>query len=280
MRGGRAFVVLTIHLFVLSGIIGIIYASYAANANATFGPDPRQAGKAVFTAVVLIQAFVVVFVAPAFTAGAITGEKERQTYDILRTTLLSARSMVAGKLMSALSYVFLMLITAIPLQSVAFFLGGVSWQELVIAQILLALGAITFATMGLYFSAIMRSTLAASVTTFATSLFFTVGIPLLVGLGTSLFSAFLFATSTPPWWVGALLIQGGILLAATNLPATMIVSEIILLEENALWAFQTDIDGHMVWVLSPWYVYIIVYTLVALFFFWLAIRQVNKRANS
>ncbi|MCA9960930.1 MAG: hypothetical protein KC443_17945, partial [Anaerolineales bacterium] len=81
MRGRRAFVVLTVYLVVMSLLIALIYLAYASAANQAYGPDPRQAGKVVFGAVIGVQVFLVTFIAPAFTAGAITGEKERQTFD-------------------------------------------------------------------------------------------------------------------------------------------------------------------------------------------------------
>ena len=90
----------------------------------------------VFAAVLGIQAFLIVFIGPAFTAGAISGEKERQTYDLLRTTLLPAGALVRGKLISALGYVFLLVFASVPLQSVAFLLGGVALEELIISQLI------------------------------------------------------------------------------------------------------------------------------------------------
>jgi hypothetical protein len=126
----------------------------------------RQAGRIIFGAVLGIQALLVVFIGPSFTAGAITGEKERQTYGLLRTTLLSASAFVTGKLVSALSYVLLLILAAVPLQSIAFLLGGVSPLEFVVGGALLLVSAVTFALVGLFFSSLLRSTLAASVATF------------------------------------------------------------------------------------------------------------------
>ncbi|HFE67193.1 MAG TPA: hypothetical protein ENJ93_08015, partial [Chloroflexi bacterium] len=89
MRGRKAFVVLTVYLLVMSLFILLIYAAFSAGSNDPFGPNARDVGKAIFAAIVGVQAFLVVFVGPAYTASAISGEKERQTYDLLRTTLLT-----------------------------------------------------------------------------------------------------------------------------------------------------------------------------------------------
>jgi ABC-type transport system involved in multi-copper enzyme maturation permease subunit len=116
----------------------------------------------VFAGVYGVELFLVCFVAPAFTAAAISSERERQTYDLLRTTLLPARALVFGKLASALSYVLLLIFAAVPLQSMAFLLSGVGWEELTIGFLLLVISAVTFASLGLYISSVARTTLAAT----------------------------------------------------------------------------------------------------------------------
>jgi ABC-type transport system involved in multi-copper enzyme maturation permease subunit len=216
MRGGRAFAVLTIYLALMSGLVLIVYLAFSAASNNNFGPSSRQAGKAVFAAVLTIQVFLVIFIGPAFTSATISGEKDRQTYDLLRTTLLPARSLVIGKLISALAYVFLLIIVSIPLQSIAFLLGGITFTELFLSQVLIIISAISYALIGFYYSTVMRSTLAASVATFASALLLTMGGPFLAGILATLMGTFLFGSSMPSWSMQALLIYGGILLAAKN----------------------------------------------------------------
>src|SRR5438876_11937537 len=108
MRGMRAFVVLTVYLTLMSGFVTLLYvlnASWMSNPGSAAGAN---IGRLLCAGIVGTELFLVTFIAPTFTAGAISGERERQTYDLLRTTLLPARSLVLGKLVSALSYVFLL----------------------------------------------------------------------------------------------------------------------------------------------------------------------------
>ncbi|MCI0393966.1 MAG: ABC transporter permease [Chloroflexi bacterium] len=279
MRGRRAFVVLTLYLLLMSGFISLIYLAYAASANSPYGPDSRQAGKVVFAAVLGVQAFLVTFIGPAFTMAAISGERERQTYDLLRTTLLSANSLVVGKLLSALSYVFLLIFASVPLQSIAFLLGGVSLVELVLSQLLVAVSAVTFALVGLFFSSVMRTTLASSVMTFATALFLTAGVPLLAIIFGSFLGIFFSGLTSPSWIAQVILIYIGLALAATNFPITLIVSEVFLLEEGALFYYSQVIDGHTVYILSPWYGYLFLYVLLSLFLYWACVRRVRRIPN-
>jgi ABC-type transport system involved in multi-copper enzyme maturation permease subunit len=280
MRGRRAFVVLSVYLALMSAFISLIYLAYAQSAGGPYGPDPRQAGKVVFSAVLGVQVFLVIFIGPAFTAGAISGEKERQTYDLLRTTLLTAKSFVAGKLFSALSYVFLLILAAVPLQSIAFLLGGVSPIELILSQLLLLVAAVVFALFGLFVSSRMKTTLAASVTTFAIALFFTMGIPLVVLIFGSVLSPILFGASSLSWVGEMALAYGGLFLAATNLPATLIVSDIFLLQEDALFFYKETFGGsHSAYLFSPWPLFLLFYILLAFLLYWLTVRKVRKIAD-
>lgn len=279
MRGRRAFVVLTIYLALMASIVLIVYLAFSSASNNSFGPSSRQAGKVVFAAVLAVQVFLVIFIGPAFTSAAISGEKDRKTFDLLRTTLLPARSIVTGKLFSALAYVLLLIIVSIPLQSIAFLLGGISFLELVLSQLLIIISAVAYALLGLYYSAVMRSTLAASIATFASALLLTVGAPFVAGLFATFMGTFMFGPGLSSWSEQALLIYGGLLLAGTNLPATLIVSDIFLIEQDALIYWTEIIDGHSVYVFSPWLLYVIIYVLLAIILFWASVRQVKKVAR-
>jgi ABC-type transport system involved in multi-copper enzyme maturation permease subunit len=275
MRGRRAFAVLTLYLLILSGLITVVYLAYSGNAAGPGSSAARTAGKGLFAVVLAVQVFLVAFIGPAFTAGAISGERERQTFDLLRTTLLSSESFVLGKLISALSYVFLLVLVSIPLQSIAFLLGGLSLTELVISQLLILVAAVTYALYGLWCSAAMRSTLAATVTTFAGMLFITFGTPMLAGMAVVLGSAF-----SGHWPSGilfeALLAYGGVTAAATNLPATLILSESFFLEEDAIFSFSTTVGTSSVWLFSPWTLFILLHVLAAVLLYVWTVRRVRR----
>lgn len=272
MRGRRAFAVLTLYLALLSGVIALVYLVYASGANGVGSTAARTAGKGLFAAVLAVQVFLVVFIGPAFTAGAISGERERQTLDLLKTTLLSAESVVLGKLISALSYVFLLVLVSIPLQSIAFLLGGLSLTELLLSQLLILIAAVTYALYGLWCSATMRTTLAATVATFAGMLFAVFGVPLLAGMAAVLSSS--LQLSGPV--IEATLLYTGLALAATNLPATLIVSEVLFLEQNTLFFFSQFLYGTRVWLFSPWTLFIVLHVLAAAVLYGLTVRRVRR----
>lgn len=276
MRGRRAFVVLTTYLAVVSMFAGFIYLIVIANADYT--TTYNTAGQAIFFTLIFIQGTLVIFIGPAFTASAISGEKERQTYELLRTTLLSPAALVAGKLISALGYVFLLLLSSIPILSLAFMFGGIDITELIVSQILLIVSAITFAMLGLYFSSRSRSSTAASVATYAVVLFFTLGTPLLASMFLSLLGI-TFIAGTPPAIISIIMVYMLLIGVATNLPATMIASEIFLREFNTVWGTIERIEGVDVWLFSPWYLFIALHILASLILYRLTVKRVARIAT-
>ncbi|MBN8639889.1 MAG: hypothetical protein J0M07_31545, partial [Anaerolineae bacterium] len=79
MRGVRAFAVITVYLGLMSGFASLIYLVYAASTRASGSAAAGEIGRVLFLGIVGIELLLIIFIAPAFTAGAITGERERQT---------------------------------------------------------------------------------------------------------------------------------------------------------------------------------------------------------
>jgi len=277
MRGRRAFVILSLYLLATCIIIFFTYLFLVIN-NTTTSTAGQTAGQTIFFFMISIQMFLVVFVAPAFTAGAITGEKERQTFELLRTTLMSPRRFVFGKVISALGYVLLLVVSTIPLISLAFMIGGISWIEIVVSQAMLIAGAFTYSLMGLYFSSRMKTTLAATVTTYIVTLAILVGLPLVVLLASLIIGPFLFIASVTPDWFEPLILYGSILIGFTNLPGSMIAAEAMLMVENAVWGYW-ETGSISYFVPSPWYGTLIFHTFISWVFFRWTVNRVSKIAE-
>ncbi len=98
MRGYRAVLLLTAHLVVLALVVGLAYL-FIRSSLTTIGnlEERRTFGKSAFGLIIWMELVMISFVAPALTSGAISIERERQTFDLLRVTLLPARSLVWGK---------------------------------------------------------------------------------------------------------------------------------------------------------------------------------------
>lgn len=279
MRGNRAFLVLSAYLTLLSAGIGLIFLIMLASDNALGDPEVYQIfGKAIFGVVVGMELLTISFIAPALTAGAIASERERQTYDLLRTTLLSGRSLVFGKLLSALSFILLLLFAAFPLQSLAFLFGGVAIEEVIIATILLVVSALAFSSFGLFFSSLTKRTLVSTVMAYAFAILLIFGLPLFIVTAVGLFNSFFFGFSGGPnALLEAFLIIGGWILVSLNPVATAVVTEVLLIEEQAV--FYTSLPlptGGTFLIISPWISYTLLYLLISILLIWLSIRRVKR----
>lgn len=273
MRGMRAFIVLTVYLSLMSVFLGLLYISYTSLDSGS-GAAAGAAGRLLFRGVVGVELLLIMFIAPAFTTGAITGERERQTYDLLRTTLLANPSFVVGKLESALSYIFLLLLAAIPLQSIAFLFGGVSQTELLVAFVILSVTAIALGTLGIYFSAVAPRTLGASVRTYGFALGVAFGAPLILGIVLSLLE---YALRTSSAWTEALLVYGQNFLIILNPIIAALQSQTLLVEQQQLaFSSYTLRNGAQIPLVSPWIGFTILYLVISALLLVATVREMRK----
>ena len=140
MRGARAFVILTGVLLLLGAVCYALYRIVLATSGYTRSPLSPQIGQTLFIAIVLLELMMVCFITPAVTAGAISGEREKLTYEMLLATPMRPSSILWGKLVSALSYVFLLIFAAVPMASLVFIFGGVAPRDMIKALVILVSG--------------------------------------------------------------------------------------------------------------------------------------------
>ena len=181
-RGRRAFVIITVYLGVLALIAYGVYAVVAPQAQmqAQFGGGgfanaSATIGQAIFLLLSIFQMLLVGFIAPAFTAGAISLEREKQTLDLLVTTPMRPGGIIVGKLLAALAFVGLMIVAAIPISGLVLMYGGASIDDIVRQQVVLLVTALGLGAIGLFWSALIKRTQAATVLTYVTVLALVVG---------------------------------------------------------------------------------------------------------
>ncbi|HEX2994817.1 MAG TPA: hypothetical protein VHP14_08335 [Anaerolineales bacterium] len=279
MRGKQAFILLTVYLGLIAILIGIMYISVTSGSSSMrWNPSLRQeVGKAIFGGVVLLELLLVSFIGPGLTAGAITGEREHQTFDLLRTTLLSASSLVLGKLGSSFTYLFLLILTALPIQSLAFLLGGVGVGELVASGLMLIVTAIFFCTLGIFFSSYMKRTLTATISSYGTILasFLVIVVVFFIILYVENTSSFNNNTMGPiREYLFTMFIWA---LVSINPFLAAIMSEVILVEEQSLFYFQESLFGNTQFILiSPWIIYIAIHLVLTVLLIFLSILKVRR----
>lgn len=154
--------VVNLILFVIAGITLIAISANYASHNAV---DNRILIY-LFLGLIITEAVLIGFMVPSFTAGTISGERERQTMDVLLTTKMTSWEIIKGKYWSSIMQMLLLIISGLPIFSLVFIYGGISFF-----QVLLVIGTVItslmfFAGIGVYFSTVMKKTAGATVLTF------------------------------------------------------------------------------------------------------------------
>ena len=82
--------------------------------------------------------------APSFAAGAVSGEKERKTYEMLLASPINPESIVFGKLVAALTHLAMLIVASLPIVMLCLPLGGVSFYEVLAAYVMLITSVVAF----------------------------------------------------------------------------------------------------------------------------------------
>lgn len=289
MRGKRAFLVLAGHLILLSSIVLLIYfavyedtqsySSYYAGSFQRALEASSNAGKAIFYSTSMILLMFVSIVAPAFTAGALVGEKERQTYDLLSITTLSARAIVLGKLNAILTFVLLLILATLPFLTMAYFFGGVAIGEVLVAVLVLFITALLFSTVGIFVSSFARSTTTANLTTYAIVVPILFGIPFFAFIFGILSSGIFldsFLSDNPPVVLAALITYVIAFFLSINPISMAITSEIFLTETGKYFFTVERFFDYDFPIIAPWIIYVIFGLAVSMVLILITIRRVGR----
>jgi ABC-type transport system involved in multi-copper enzyme maturation permease subunit len=181
MRGRRAFIVLTIHVLLLTLLAWMflrLNEESVAN-QGSFGGQSTYAsaavGRGIFIGLMMLQTLMVAVLALAATAGAISSEREHQTLELLAATPISSLAIVLGKLLSALAWLFVLILASIPVTALVFVFGGVAPDDMIRAYVVLFATVIGLGSVGIFFSTLTRRTGASTGLTFVVTLAVVVG---------------------------------------------------------------------------------------------------------
>ncbi|MEI8374836.1 MAG: ABC transporter permease subunit [Planctomycetota bacterium] len=125
LRMKRAFVLLLLYIALL-GLV--VYAAWPSQTRLDLARRPQEASRLV-DLFFLGQYVLLSLMVPSFAAGTITGEKERQTYEMLLASPMRPGAVVLGKLLAALSHLAVLVFCSLPIVMLCLPLGGVSPYE-------------------------------------------------------------------------------------------------------------------------------------------------------
>lgn len=230
------------------------------------------------------QLVVLGLVVPVQTASSISGEKERQTFDIMMTTSMTPFSIIMGKVMTAIVQSMFYVVASMPIMALSFIIGGVSWVYLFWFLGVAFLVSFFTASIGILCSSLCKKTISAVILSYIFYLVFFAGTVLptvLVGISISLMD---YPTnSVDVTWLTLmkniyLLMLLNPALYLTEFFSRVMVSESVMntmisqIGDSALGKTLVDYVATGYWwlILST-----ILFLLVSLLFLWLASKRIN-----
>lgn len=126
------------HLWIRTGyliilLVVMLLARQLAQSGGESLVDQAKSSTRTFEYISLLQLALMCLIAPVFTAGAISQEKDAETFNVLLATPLSNAQIVLGSLMSRLFFVITLLLSGLPIFCITMLFGGVTTENIFIS---------------------------------------------------------------------------------------------------------------------------------------------------
>ncbi len=141
LRMPRAFILLLLYQVLLASVVYFAWPADNLKLDLSRNPESTQQLINLFF---LGQYILASLMAPSFAAGAVTGEKEKKTYEMLLASPLRPEAIVMGKLVAALTHLAILIFASLPIVMLCLPLGGVSIYEVLAAYLALISSVIAF----------------------------------------------------------------------------------------------------------------------------------------
>lgn len=179
MRGRRAAVLITFWLAFNGAVLAIAYLAAENIAEDRFGfggfANTVAISRGVYEWTLFAMLLLMVLIVPAQAAGAIAGERERQTLVPLQVTLLTPWRILVGKVLASVVFLGLLVVVAMPLLAVGYLLGGISIGDVVAGAGAVLVSGLLLAALCIAVSTFVRRVQGATVLSYALVLALTVG---------------------------------------------------------------------------------------------------------
>ncbi len=130
LRLPRSFALLAFYV----GALGLlVYAAWPGDQKVDMSSSVE--GRALVNLFFFGQYVLVSLMAPSFASGAITGEKERKSFEMLMASPVKPGAVVFGKLATALSQLAVLMIASLPIVMLCLPLGGAQFYEVLAAYV-------------------------------------------------------------------------------------------------------------------------------------------------
>jgi ABC-type transport system involved in multi-copper enzyme maturation permease subunit len=165
---------------VIAGLVLPIFYFFSVRALLLESPNGARDFYGIF--LLGIELTLGLLLAPALTAGCLTIEREKQTWNALLLSRLSHPQIVLGKYVGALVPAFLALLAFLPLNLLSAFRGNISVAEFALSHVVLFVTILVYGAIGLLCSWAFRRTQVSMVVTAAIVAAIILGMPLCFAL--------------------------------------------------------------------------------------------------
>lgn len=179
----------------LLAVIGIFQLGLMIRECGLYGSMNYSTMLMIYLMIAILEIILLLMIVPALTAGAISGERERQTLDMLLCTRLHPMDIIVGKLLSTLSTVLVLMISSLPCLSLVYIYGGIGLTDLVILLVGMGFTAFYAGSISISYSCAMQKTTSSTVVSYLTLLFLVFGTEMIRWL------AYRYGVSFLPWSV-------------------------------------------------------------------------------
>ena len=214
---------------------------------------------------------IIAIVIPVQTSSAISGEKERQTFDIMMTTSMTPFSIIMGKVGIAVVQGLFFIVASLPVMALTFVIGGMSWSYLFWFFALALLVSFFAASIGILCSSLCKKTISGVIFSYGiyACFFVLTVVPYLVWEVVSGYQ------TTASLW-SLLMLANPFIYLAEFVELTMTGSSFI---EESGWLYASGTKkGFMHWLGTGnhWMIVsTIVYILISLLFLWIAAKRIT-----
>ena len=185
MRSFKTLLIAAVWLLVMMGVALLIMGQLFRSGASING---LRTGVTCYQILIIVQFILIILVAPAMTSGAIAGERERQTLELLLVTNTRSFRIVWGKAMESFAMLALLIVCGFPVMCMTMIAGAVTILQILAGELFLLAMAFAAVCVGVLSSALARSTVGSSILSYVIllSIGLLTTLPLLADVGKEL----------------------------------------------------------------------------------------------
>lgn len=186
-------IMITLYVLILSVVAILIYKN---NLDSSYysGAYP-QWGSELYGTIAMVQAFILMFVVPSMTSTAITGEREKQTLDVLLSTKMTPLAIIIGKLVSSINKVIILILCSLPIYTLCSFIGGINILNILELGLFFIITTIFAGSIGILVSTYVKNSRVSTVITYTIILL--VYLVLVIGISIYMTSKLMYGATSP-----------------------------------------------------------------------------------